>query len=307
MASRFQVYEHNRGQAKVNSVLGGMTVDQWIAANPAKNISSFGLISDTIFTGLTEDFLRARLMDGGFSKYQGLQISLRGSRPELWKLKDLSYMVSYSYGLGESGGAVDRVEFIAGPLDNRWANNPLTFGPNGLDFTHMLTVADLMAIPGGIHLNSFWRFRTAPARTLTVPNMGGAISGVQGFFGTDLNGDGSTGTTPRGDVLPGTTAGQFGRKVKSLADLNRIIQDFNANYAGKLTPHGQALVAAGFFTESQLKALKAVVPTIPLVPDGNPDPWHNLFVTDLRISRPIGLPGPEGLKIEPFLDVFNLF
>ena len=47
------------------------------------------------------------------------------------------------------------------------------------------------------------------AQNLTVPNLGGAISGTQAFFGTDINGDGGTGTTPRGDVLPGANAGQL--------------------------------------------------------------------------------------------------
>ncbi len=295
-------------RAKMDSVLKGQTVAQWIAANPTRNISAFGLINDTIWPGASgTDFLRARFMDGGFAKYQALQFSLRGMRPELWKFRDLSYNVSYALGRGESSAAQPRVEFTTNPVDNRWPNNPLTFGPNSLDFTSMLTVANLMTIPGGFQLNSFWRFRSAPPANIYVPNMGGAISGTQGFFGIDLNGDGSAGTSPRNDVLPGIRSGQFGREVKSLEEMNEIIQAFNTDYAGKLTPHGQALVAAGLFTEAELKSLGAVIPTIPLIPAGNPNPWHNLFTTDLRIARAINLPGKEGLRIEPFIDIFNLF
>src|SRR5438093_722687 len=78
-------------QAQVNSVLNGMTVDQWIAANPGATIGAFGLASDSIFQGLTPDpnspysetqtinFRRARIMtDGGFTKYKGVQIQMRG-------------------------------------------------------------------------------------------------------------------------------------------------------------------------------------------------------------------------------------
>src|SRR5262249_47136270 len=110
------------------------------------------------------------------------------------------------------------------------------------------------------------------------------------------------------DVLPGLNVGQFGRKVKSFQELNRILQDFNQNYAGKLTPHGQALVNAGLFTEAQLKRLGAVIPRIPLVPETNPYPFHNLLVTDLRLDRPVTLPWlSDRLRISPFVDFFNLF
>jgi hypothetical protein len=44
------------------------------------------------------------------------------------------------------------------------------------------------------------------------------------------------------------------------------------------------------------------------VPTNNPNPWHNVFTTDLRIDRPINLGKiREGVSINPFLDVFNLF
>ncbi len=36
-------------RAQVAGVLGGKTVDQWIAANPGSTIGSFGLVNDTIW------------------------------------------------------------------------------------------------------------------------------------------------------------------------------------------------------------------------------------------------------------------
>jgi hypothetical protein len=295
-------------RAKVDSVLKGLSVDEWMAANPTKTIGSFGLISDSIYMGLYPDYTRARIFTGGFTRYRGLQVSLRGGGRSFWRIRDIGYNVSYALSRGESASAVSRVEFLATPYDNRRWNWKEAFGPNNLDRTHMLRWALTMTVPGGFRLNSYWNFNTAEAQNLTVPNLGGAISGTQGFFGTDLNGDGGAGTTPRGDLLPGAKAGALGRGVKDFQELNRIIQDFNSTYAGKLTPHGQALVKAGIFTEQQLKQLGAVIPTIPLVPENNPWPWYNVFTTALRLDRPIKLNRlREGMEIVPFADFYNLF
>jgi hypothetical protein len=247
-------------------------------------------------------------MTGGFTSYQGLLVQLRGNFGQWGVIKGGAYTAGYALSRSQVSAGNNRAEFLGGPLDNDNPNNHDTFGPNNLDRTSNLRIGSRFEIPGGLQLSSIWAFQTAPPITLTVPNLGGAISGTQGFFGTDINGDGGTGTTPRADVLPGIRTGQFGRKVKSFSDLNQIITVFNTNFAGKLTPHGQALVTAGLFTEAQLRKLGAVIPAIPLVPEGNPDPFHNLFFTDLRISRPINVDkNHENWKVEPFFDVFNLF
>ena len=100
----------------------------------------------------------------------------------------------------------------------------------------------------------------------------------------------------------------MGRSAKTFADLNRIITEFNSTYAGHLTPHGQALVNAGLFTEAQLRQLGAIIPTVPLVPENTPYPFHNLLTTDLRLDRPINLGRwHEGLRVSPFVDFINLF
>jgi hypothetical protein len=285
-----------------------MTVDQWIAANPTRNISAFSLASDTIYPGLYADLLRARFIAGGFSKYSALQLQLRGSRSSLWKIKDNSYGLSYALARNQASALVMRGEFMAGPYDNHNWNSKASFGPTGLDYTHHLRASWFFTAPGGFVFNSFWTFRTAGAQNLTVPNMGGAISGANGMFGTDLNGDGGPGSTPRTDILPGFNGGQFGRAVKSFKDLNNIIQQYNSTQAGQLTPNGKALVSAGLFTEAQLKRLGAVSPTIPLVPENNPTPWHNMLNCDLRFMRPIKLARlREGMQIVPSVDFLNLF
>ncbi|MBI3471185.1 MAG: TonB-dependent receptor [Candidatus Solibacter usitatus] len=290
----------------VNNVLRGQSVDQYLAANPAATISRFGLVNDTIWAGVTgAAFTRAEFNAGGFSMYRGLQFQLRGRGGNQWKFRDTSYILSYALARNDDTQGAGRVEFRGAALNNRNFNDPHYFGPNGLDFTSIFRAAAIFTAPGGVRLNSNWSFRTAPPLTLTIPNLGGPIAGAQGFFGTDLNGDGGRGTTPRGDLIPGLDIGQFGRSVKSFDELNQIISGFNSTYAGKLTPHGQALVAAGLFSEAQLARLGAVVRPIPMIPTGNPYPFLNQFFTDLRIDRPIKI--REGWVLTPFAEVFNLF
>ncbi len=292
--------------SRMNGVLKGASVDEYIAAHPTANIGAFGLANDSVFQGLTPDYNRARFFQGGFTRYRALQVSLRG-RGGTWRwFRENSYQVAYAYGISEASGAVDRAEFLAGPLDNRKPNSKATFGSNGLDYRHIFSAAYLLQIPGGVRLNSFWRFRSWPAQTLTVPNLGGATSSSNGIFGTDINGDGGTGSgSPRGDLFPGTNAGDLGRSIKSVGDLNKAIVAFNQNYAGKLTPAGQALVSAGLFSEAQLRRLGAVIPTVPNVPSNMPNPFHDIFTTDLRIDRPIAF--RERTRITPFADIINLF
>ncbi len=107
-------------------------------------------------------------------------------------------------------------------------------------------------------------------------------------------------------MLPGTQVGDFGRRIRSLSQLNEVIAAFNTNNAGKLTPAGQRFVAAGIFSEAQMRALGAVVRPIALVPEGNPDPFENLFRADFRISRPIRI-WKETWILEPSLSIFNAF
>lgn len=297
-------------KAKVASVLAGKSVDQWIKDNPTRNISSFGLATDQFFTGLTPDLLRARVMSGGYSLYSALQAKLVGrAADKLGVFKHLSYQVSYALGHSLATCAAGRVEFNSGTCDNRVINNKDWFGLTAFSLRHILGAGVLMEVPGGVGLNLGGTFSSRPPLTLTVPALGG-ITGANALFTTDLNGDGGTGSTPRTDLLPGIRPGDWGRGVNSINELNQLIAAFNANVAGKPTPARQALIAAGIFTEAQLVALKAVVPTLPLVPPKNPDPFASLpFDLTLRVTRQIKIENAyvvRNLVIEPYLDVFNL-
>ena len=299
-------------QARMNATLGGRTVDQWIAANPSGNISTFRMINDATFTGLTPDYYRAMFAAGAFARYRALQVALRGRKAAVGRFKDLAVSASYALSRAESSGAIAELkpqgasENTSTVADNRRWNSRELFGPSGLDRTHILSAAVTFTVPGGFRLSSLWGFQTAQPLLMTVPNRSAGTSGANNFFATDLNGDGGTGASARPDLFPGLRAA--GRDPKSFQAMNQVIADFNRKYAGQLTPHGQALVAAGLFTEAQLKTLGAVIPFVPAIPEDNPVPGNNLFVTDLRVDRAFKLPRlREGLMIVPFADFYNLF
>jgi hypothetical protein len=312
-----------KAQAKVNAVLGGQTVDQWLAnpANAGKTITAFGLNSDSIFQGRTPDptasdpiiqttnFIRARIVgDGGFAKYRALNVKLRGrlNQTFLHALKNSVYQFSYAYSLSEATNGATRTEFLNTALDKKDPTNSAYFGADGLDHRHNFTASLTTQVPFGFHIGQIWSFHTAPPLNLFMPAIG--ITGSNTLFTTDLLGEGGSGSTPLAQVVPGTKVGAFGRSINSWSDLNAIITAYNNNSAGKLTPAGQALVNAGIFTQAQLVQLHAVSPVIPLVPTANPWPFENFFNLDMTLSRPIKLARlHEGVELEPIAQAFNLF
>lgn len=290
------------------------TIEAFINARAAAgrpvNIATFNLGTDAVFQGLTPNILRARIMSGGFTLYNGLQVLMNGrfKNPTLYiggtpLLHSLQYTISYALSRAEATSGANRYEFITNVTNNNQIN--LDFGPTGLDRTHIFSAGVNMSIIGGFNLNQIWTFRTSPPQSLFVPFLDG-FSSTNQLFTTDLNGDGGIGGTgARGDLLPGTQIGALGRTIKSFRELNQIITNFNQIWAGQITPAGQRLVSAGLFTVDQLRRLGAVVKPIPLVPETNPWPFENQFNLDLRIERPIRI--KERIAIRPSLDIFNVF
>ncbi|HZF40402.1 MAG TPA: hypothetical protein VE715_16375, partial [Blastocatellia bacterium] len=285
--------------------LNTAAVDTFLTKNPTATIATFALGTGTnnIFTGLTKDNDLASIVTGGFSLYQGLQVKLDGrmntganSRLRHF-LREMNYTVSYALSRATATNGQNSLEFDGAATFNDNING--AYGPTGNDRTHIFTAGALMTVPFGFRINQIWSFRTAVGANLTVPFLDN-FAAANGIFTTDLDGDGRT-----GDLLPGTNIRDLGRKIKSFNQLNRIITDFNNNFAGKLTPAGQALVTAGIFTEAQLRALGATVKPLALVPETNPWPFENLINLDARISRPVRI--KEKITIEPSLDVFNVF
>ena len=158
-----------------------------------------------------------------------------------------------------------------------------------------------MNFPWATQVSFATHWNTATPLTLVLPT-----AGTPGeIFRTDWTGDGTV-----GDVLPNSNIGSFGRTIK-VNDLTQTIATYNTTMAGTLTPAGQALVAAGLFTQQQLKDLQAVMPTL-----ANPVPGHlgvsPFFTFDLHLSWPlqpskVWKGAPESLTIQPEVAVYNLF
>jgi Carboxypeptidase regulatory-like domain len=308
-------FNADAARARVATVLGGLSVAQWIAAtppgSPRRTIANFNLANDTYFTGKTPDLLRARIMTGGYSFYQALQVKWQARISKaLGAFKNPNFQFSYAFGESLATCGAGRAEFNSDTCDNRDSSNKAYFGGNTFNYRHNFSGGVTFDTPGGFRLSTIVTALTNAPTTLNMPALGG-ITGANTLFTTDLNGDGGTGTSPRNDLFPGVNSGQWGRDVDSLSELNALITQYNQNQAGKLTPAGQALLNAGIFTEAELRSLLAVTPTIPLIPVTNPSPFgSNPLNFDIRLTRPIKIEDAgfvKNLSIEPYFDAFNLF
>src|SRR5713226_5327496 len=234
----------------------------------------------------------------GRSVYNGMLVSLKSRLDNPVRgMRHLDLITSYALSRFKSQAADQ--DFINNATD--FDNPGRFFGPNALDRTHNLGVGAVMDFPGATRFALSTHWATAPPLTLTLPRSGGAGE----IFLTDVTGDGTT-----GDVVPGTNVGAFGRDVKA-GGINGLINSYNSNSAGKLTPAGQALVTAGLFTQAQLLALGASSPSLALAPNGQVGVSPR-FTADIYVSWRLhpnkvfhGL--AERVVVEPQIAMFNVF
>ena len=282
------------------AIAAGATIEDYAGAGLGAGEAAAGPSPATpnffAFPGMNPNFNAMRLIVmQGLSTYNALQISLRGRLPNPGPLvKSWNVVASYSLSRLQSNSE-DMVDFF-----NPVKNDSEFFGPSALDRTHMLSVANLFEVPGGLRLNSIWRLNSALPASILIPRVSGSPAEI---FYTDLDGDGTV-----ADPLPGTGRGAFGRSVKDGEALNGLISTFNATVTNQsLTPAGEALTNAGLFTAAQLRSLGAVAnggQPLPLAPSRQVK-LDSFITTDLRVSRPIRL--SERVNIEPAMDWFNLF
>jgi hypothetical protein len=112
--------------------------DDTEAGRRPANIGDFNLASDAVWPGLTPTNLRARLIQGGFSLYQGLQVQLNGrlgtddtaflSMGEHRLVRGVDYTISYALARAEATSGSGRTEFITNTTSNH-ANYNGDFGP----------------------------------------------------------------------------------------------------------------------------------------------------------------------------------
>ena len=147
-------------------------------------------------------------------------------------------------------------------LDNWLQNN----GPLPTDFTHIVNLAAVVQLPGQFQLGLNFYYSSAPPFNAFVG-------------GIDFNGDGTT-----GDLLPGTTLGEFNRGLGP-TDLLRLVDQFNQTYAGTTDPHGRAIPPLTLTNHYALD-----------------DNFHSL---DLRLSRSFLF--RERWRLSIIGEVFNLY
>lgn len=294
-------FDATGAQARVNQVLadnGYASMDEAIAGG-----MGFADFSMSDFFGTVDPRFGnvSVIMTSGISNYRALQIRSHGRfgnpMPGIRNLfLNLSYSLSRFDGMSSDQDFLPSLQFQNNYFDSR------NIGPSGLDRTHSLSAQIFFDAPGGFRLNFNHRWATALPGNLVVPE---SVGGAEEIFYTDFDGDGERNNNTINDFLPNSSRGDFGRRLNSVGAINRVLSEYNSNMAGKLTPAAQQLVAAGLFTEAQLKTLGVVTPTIPLAPANQV--FNDSFITsDLRISRAINIAG-ERVKIEPAVEIFNLF
>jgi hypothetical protein len=238
------------------------------------------------------------LMPIGRSVYNALQVSVKSNLDHpLPGVRRLSLLGSYALSRFNSQAADQ--DFINNATD--FDTPGKFFGPSGLDRTHILGIGATMDFPLATRFSMTSHWATAGAQTLTLPNSGSPGE----IFRSDVTGDGTV-----GDVLPGTNVGSFGRSVKP-DQINTVINSYNSNAAGQLTPAGQALVGAGLFSQAQLVALGGVTQPLALAPKGQVG-LSPRFTTDMYVSwqlRPKKLIHglSERVIVEPQIALFNVF
>jgi hypothetical protein len=299
------------GAAGVDCAIAAHATIANYADNGLSNANHFGQGCATVlpdgrpcaFGGLNSSQASAQFLKPiGRSVYNALQTKLSQNVANPVKgVKALNFQVSYSYSdFSNTGGAQltglsadSDQDFILTTADN---NNPgRYYGPSLLDRRHQISFGGFGDIPLGFRLGVIAHFYSPLSSAIVAPTTGDA--GVD-LFQSDFTGDGTT-----GDPLPGTKFGQFGRQT-DVNGLINIINNYNSNVAHTPTPAGQALVAAGLMTASQLDQLGGTAQDMALPPDGQvPFTW--LKTMDLKLSWRHTF--KERYVLEPSVGFYNVF
>jgi hypothetical protein len=241
----------------------------------------------------------------GRSVYNALDVKLTGNvnRPNKG-IRRSNFQVAYTYSeFVNSGGSNPTIpgnsdqDFVIAAVDNRDPNG--FSGPSTLDRPNQLNFGGYFDLPLNFRLGLVSHFWRALPTSIQVPSSAGGSNASTGeIFLSDFTGDGSV-----GDLMPGTTVGNFGRGV-SMSELNRLINNYNNTIATNVTPAGQALIAAGFFTQAQLMALGAHPTPLLLPPDDQAD-MRGMRAFDLTLAWEGKV--KERLVITPSVGFYNLF
>jgi len=224
-----------------------------------------------------------------------------------WPLVRAAHL-QVSYSLSKFVSQAQDQDFINLATNN---DNPLQFtGPSALDRKHQVSFGGTFDLPFSTKLSMMGHFYSPLPQNLQLPELtnGGEI------FATDWLGSGlGSGGAP--EPLPGTQIGQFMRSTDN-SNLHTVISNYNAHFAGQLTPAGLCLVGSQscpgsgtipVLTQNDMNALGWVMPQVaPVGPNAANFPW--LKSMDLRVAWPIKLKvWDQSITLEPSANVFNVF
>ncbi len=158
------------------------------------------------------------------------------------------------------------------------------YGPAGLDRTHRLVVSAIWEMP--FFKKSSSGFKRNALGGYTVSLISTSFSGVPfSAFLPDFADLSGTGTFQ--SYLPGTGEGSIGRQIKTVSQLNALIDTYNTQFAGKDDPQGTTL--------SRLAHL----------PADTPMGGDSLISQDVRLTKTFRF--GESKHLDLIGEVFNLF
>jgi hypothetical protein len=253
------------------------------------------------------------LFPSGRSLYSGFQGKLVQRLHRPWRgVQSGSLQVSYTYSRFVSQVQDQSIVNLA--LDN---DAPTRFtGPDGMDRKHQISFGGTFDLPLYTKLSLMSHFYSPLPDSLLMPELtnGGEIF-ASDWLGSGLNAYG----TP--EPLPGTNLGQFQRGT-NVNNLPSVINRYNQQFGGQLTPAGACLVAGApptpgngcpgqvsgqqVMTFEEMSALGWVMPVFSpgaVAPHAVQVPW--LKTMDLRVSWPFKF--KDRISVEPSATVFNVF
>jgi hypothetical protein len=193
----------------------------------------------------------------GHAQYRGLLVRLQSRA-----FRQGQFLLSYA--LGSDTGTNGTAPGAGFDLDH-WSQNN---GPLPTDFRHVVNGYGNVNLPWGLVTAFNISAHSPPPFSVYVGGM-------------DFNGDGTA-----NDLLPGSTVGAFGGRLGK-ADLMRLVDAYNRDFAGRKFPVGGAPTTA---------------PTLTLPSSYG---FGDSFVTvDLRLSKQVRL---GSMHLELIGEVFNLF
>ena len=260
----------------------------------------FGLTPNTgaAFAGLNPAYgLTQLILPVGQSGYDAAQVVFKEVRQHPAPgIISANFQASYSLSrvVTDSGGGQDQF-FNNGPFD---IDNPkLYLGRNNIDHSNEVSFGGGINVKYGATIGFAGHFFSAPPTNLSIANSGQAGE----IFRSDVTGDGTV-----GDILPGTVPGDYMHRVKP-GSLNQFITNYNMTQGNTPTPAGQALIAAGLFTQSQLVAAGGVKPILATNPNGGAVPNSAFRDFDVNVLYPIQLARfREGVSLVPGVSIYNV-